>query len=890
MTREDAGWTIGLIIGVVVIAQEIRLKRVWVRIWELRSPNALLEIRLKRVWVRIWELRSPNALLEIRLKRVWVRIWELRSPNALLEIRLKRVWVRIWELRSPNALLEIRLKRVWVRIWELRSPNAVLEIRLKRVCVRIYYDECRVNTVCPDGWCINYDGSYECKCNYGFKQTPDRKGCTYDTNVPFTNTHGFRDFLRSIGYKNPDMYLAPPVILQQHTQAPDIHAPQNHAYPQPYDVHQNTNQYILPPNTNQYQQPNPIQYDPQRNTNQYNPGTFPSHRSPQTSTTTPMPVDVEPTEAPPIPPETHVPTQNTQSSLENQRIDQNLQMMWEDPYGPQRPAFLDQTPAELNTPKSQPPPSNQIYHPSAPTAEYYGLPPFPSHVPSYGNQAVNFQTSQNQGSWVEALGPQRPAFLDQPITQPPHQVNDPSGQFHQQVPQMRVEQGLVPNDAMGYPVSVPDQHHVIWNSVPPQQFPVMNGPTPNTDTPSNPNPNAQPLSSMSLSPEYNQPPNNSPLPYSYTYPPVDVNNASPPRNLKVDLHSIPLATPEVPIISQHVNQYQVPFADPSMHLNPYQYPENRFGPGYHEWQQPYPSYPSYDPYKQGQYVDAVPDSSNSLQTGSQALPNAGIASPETSRPGETPATELPTTTFSPASEAITTTAVNDVPTVLLNTTRAAVDRYTPSTTTLVPDSSTTTTTSAPDTATTTVATTPTTTTSAPSTTTVLTTSTATTSTTTTATTTPVELGPSTWVKQTGQNLKISLGVNLSGTPSQGVPTASPAASFAIQAEGVPSDIAPVTNAPSAEATTVTSTAEVTTVRSVSPPTSTKTPAYTRTTRQPTIVSVVPVSNDRFDITNSQVTNIPVRPQSPNIIPKQWGSGLSMRLKTNHNTKRNSIPQ
>ncbi|XP_067649034.1 uncharacterized protein [Haliotis asinina] len=714
------------------------------------------------------------------------------------------------------------------------------------------YDECRVNRICPDGWCINYDGSYECKCNYGFKQTPDRKGCTHDTKAPFTNTHGFRDFLRSIGYKNPDMYLAPPPLIpQQHTQVPEIHvpqvsdnhAPQNHAYPQPFDVHQSQNQYNPSLNTIQYQQPSAVQYDPQQNPSQYNHWTYRSHSNSQTSTTTPLPVDVEPNEAPPAPPE--IPTQNTQFSLENQIIDQNLQMMWEDPYGPKRPAFLDQTPAELNTPKSSPSPSNQVYHPPAPTLpESQALLPFPSYVPSYGNQA------QNQGSWVESLGPERPAFLDQPITRPPHQTHDPSGQFHQQVPQMSVEQGLAPNDAMGSPGSGPNP--VLWNSNPSQQFPVMNVPTFNAGTPPEPIPVGQPLSSMSVSPEYNPSPNNSPSPYSYSYPPPDLNNPSVPLDVKVDLPSVPMASSDVPIISHHANHYPGAFADPSIHPNPYQYPENKFGQGYNQWQQSYPSYPVHDP-----YTDVTADSSNRLQTDSQSVPNEGIPSTI----GKTKANEPPpsTATSSPTSETITTTtAVTDVTKI----TEAAAG-----TTTLVADA-TTTTTSAPDTTTTTISI-PTTTTSTPFITTPATTSIVA-STTTTATTPPppVELA-STWVEQTGQNLKISLGVDLSGTSSHGAPAEPQAASFKIQAEGVPNDIAPGPTAPSSDTTTLTTTAKVTTVRTVSPPTSTKTPSYTRTTRQPILVPVVPASNDRFDITNSQVSKFPGRPQSPNIIPKQY---------------------
>ncbi|XP_071102913.1 uncharacterized protein [Haliotis cracherodii] len=463
---------------------------------------------------------------------------------------------------------------------------------------------------CTSGTCANgnckwgYTG-YVCECDVGYQNLYGNQSvCVDDSSTPFTNTYAFRNFLTSIGYTNPDMYLAPtPAKPQQHPQPPEIYAPQSPGFhaPQPPEIYAPQSPEIYapqPPEIHYNPQPTPIhygsqqnpsQYNPRSNPSEYNPQQNPSQRNPQPSTTTPMPVDADPTDAPPIEAQEPTPV--------NQRIDQNLQMMWEDPYGPQRPVFLDRSPVPPNVPRSLPPPSNQAPNPQSPPLPESNAPmAFPNQVPSFTNQITDFPTSQNQQSWIEALGPQRPAFLDQPLTQPPHQVNDPTGQFYQQGPPMRGDQGLVPTDAMGYPVSVPTQEHVLWNSDPQQQFPVNYGPNPNTGevlvAPPNPIPGAEQVPNMPLSPEYTQPPNNSP--YFYSYPTLDINTGTPPSKIQMNPQSVPMASSDVPIVSQSMSQYQVPFsqANPYMPPNPYQNPESNFGPEYNQWQHPYPSYPT----------------------------------------------------------------------------------------------------------------------------------------------------------------------------------------------------------------------------------------------------------------------------------------------------------
>ena len=38
-------------------------------------------------------------------------------------------------------------------------------------------DECSHEGMCPNGQCINVDGSYKCHCNDGYKQSPNQQIC-----------------------------------------------------------------------------------------------------------------------------------------------------------------------------------------------------------------------------------------------------------------------------------------------------------------------------------------------------------------------------------------------------------------------------------------------------------------------------------------------------------------------------------------------------------------------------------------------------------------------------------------------------------------------------------------------------------------------------------------
>lgn len=38
-------------------------------------------------------------------------------------------------------------------------------------------DECEHSGMCPNGECINMDGSYKCVCKPGYKQSPNQQIC-----------------------------------------------------------------------------------------------------------------------------------------------------------------------------------------------------------------------------------------------------------------------------------------------------------------------------------------------------------------------------------------------------------------------------------------------------------------------------------------------------------------------------------------------------------------------------------------------------------------------------------------------------------------------------------------------------------------------------------------
>lgn len=38
-------------------------------------------------------------------------------------------------------------------------------------------NECEHGGMCPNGECVNMDGSYKCICKPGYKQTPDQQIC-----------------------------------------------------------------------------------------------------------------------------------------------------------------------------------------------------------------------------------------------------------------------------------------------------------------------------------------------------------------------------------------------------------------------------------------------------------------------------------------------------------------------------------------------------------------------------------------------------------------------------------------------------------------------------------------------------------------------------------------
>ena len=38
-------------------------------------------------------------------------------------------------------------------------------------------DECEHDGMCPNGVCVNVDGSYVCRCDPGFRQSPNQQIC-----------------------------------------------------------------------------------------------------------------------------------------------------------------------------------------------------------------------------------------------------------------------------------------------------------------------------------------------------------------------------------------------------------------------------------------------------------------------------------------------------------------------------------------------------------------------------------------------------------------------------------------------------------------------------------------------------------------------------------------
>ena len=38
-------------------------------------------------------------------------------------------------------------------------------------------DECEHDGMCPNGVCVNIDGSYVCRCDPGFRQSPNQQIC-----------------------------------------------------------------------------------------------------------------------------------------------------------------------------------------------------------------------------------------------------------------------------------------------------------------------------------------------------------------------------------------------------------------------------------------------------------------------------------------------------------------------------------------------------------------------------------------------------------------------------------------------------------------------------------------------------------------------------------------
>ena len=47
--------------------------------------------------------------------------------------------------------------------------------------IKLFYildmNECAEAGMCPNGVCFNMDGSYKCRCNPGFKQSPNQQVC-----------------------------------------------------------------------------------------------------------------------------------------------------------------------------------------------------------------------------------------------------------------------------------------------------------------------------------------------------------------------------------------------------------------------------------------------------------------------------------------------------------------------------------------------------------------------------------------------------------------------------------------------------------------------------------------------------------------------------------------
>ncbi len=44
-------------------------------------------------------------------------------------------------------------------------------------------DECEHTQMCPNGDCINMDGSYKCVCKTGYKQSPNQQICIGESTV-----------------------------------------------------------------------------------------------------------------------------------------------------------------------------------------------------------------------------------------------------------------------------------------------------------------------------------------------------------------------------------------------------------------------------------------------------------------------------------------------------------------------------------------------------------------------------------------------------------------------------------------------------------------------------------------------------------------------------------
>ena len=76
-------------------------------------------------------------------------------------------------LHSANGVYNF--KRFYSKLKFINHLLLLILDYLPPVCTDM--DECKHDGMCPNGVCVNVDGSYICRCNTGFRQSPNQQIC-----------------------------------------------------------------------------------------------------------------------------------------------------------------------------------------------------------------------------------------------------------------------------------------------------------------------------------------------------------------------------------------------------------------------------------------------------------------------------------------------------------------------------------------------------------------------------------------------------------------------------------------------------------------------------------------------------------------------------------------